>query len=126
VYEQAAFMSLVVTAPLANQIQGPFISTRHVYEIRERPSRMYSWTAFITAQILGELPLNIAGSSAYFLIWYWLVGLPSGRAVHAYLMLGITFPMYYSTFAQCVAAMAPNHTTAAQLFNFFVSFIIIL
>ncbi|KAH9022164.1 pleiotropic drug resistance ABC transporter [Lactarius pseudohatsudake] len=120
------FMSLVLSAPLSNQIQGPFIRTRWVYEIRERPSRMYSWTALITAQILGELLLNIIGSSLFFLIWYWLVGFPSNRAGYSYLMVGIMFPMFYTTFAQWVAAMSPNVESAAQLFGFFFSFVITL
>ncbi|KAH9077823.1 ABC-2 type transporter-domain-containing protein [Lactarius deliciosus] len=118
------FMSLVLSAPLSNQIQGPFIRTRWVYEIRERPSRMYSWSALITAQILGELLLNIIGSSLFFLIWYWLVGFPSNRAGYSYLMVGIMYPMYYTTFAQWVAAMSPNVEIAAQLFGFFFSFVI--
>ena len=112
-------MSLVLSAPLSQQVQGPFIETRRVYEIRERPSRMYSWTALITAQVLGELPLNIIGSSLFFLIWYWLVGFPSSRAGYSYLMLGIMYPMYYTTFAIWVAAMVPNAEMAAQLFGFF-------
>ncbi|KAI0298342.1 ABC-2 type transporter-domain-containing protein [Multifurca ochricompacta] len=120
----AVFMSLVVSAPLSNQIQVPFIDTRRVYEIRERPSRMYSWTALITAQILGEIPLNIVGSSIYFLIWYWLVGFPSSRAGYSYLMLGVTYPLYYTTIAQWVAAMSPNPGIAAQLFSFFFSFVV--
>jgi ATP-binding cassette, subfamily G (WHITE), member 2, SNQ2 len=119
-------MSLVVSAPLANQIQVPFLDTRRVYEIRERPSRMYSWSALVAAQILGELPLNIIGSSIYFFIWYWLVALPTRRAAYTYLMLGVVFPMYYTTFAQWVAAMSPNAPIAAQLFSFFFSFVITL
>jgi ATP-binding cassette subfamily G (WHITE) protein 2 (SNQ2) len=119
-------MSLVVSAPLSNQIQGPFIDTRRVYELRERPSRMYSWSALVAAQILGELPLNIIGSSLYFLIWYWLVGLPSSRAGYSYLMLGIAYPMYYTTIALWVAAMSPNPEIAAQLFSFFFSFVVTL
>ncbi|KAN0136953.1 ABC-2 type transporter domain containing protein [Lactarius tabidus] len=120
----AVFMSLVVSAPLSNQIQGPFIDTRRVYEIRERPSRMYSWTALITSQILGELPLNIVGSSLFFLIWYWLVGFPSSRAGYSYLMFGIMYPMYYTTFSLWVAAISPNAEIAAQLFSFFFSFVV--
>ncbi len=119
-------MSLIVSTPLSNQIQGPFIETRRVYEIRERPSRMYSWTALITAQILSELPLNIFGSSLFFLIWYWLVGFPSSRAGYSYLMFGIMYPMYYTTFAQWVAAMSPNHAIGAQLSSFFFALVIIL
>ncbi len=123
---QAAFVSLLLGPPLANQIQGVFFNTRSVYEIRERPSRMYSWTALISAQILGELPINIAGSSIYSLIWYWLVGFPSSRVGYSYLMLGVMFPMYYSTFALWVAAMSPNPAVAAQLFGFFFGFVVTL
>lgn len=120
----AVFMSLVLGAPLSNQIQGPFISTRRVYEIRERPSRMYSWTALITAQIFGELPINIACSSLFFFIWYWLVGFPSNRAGYSYLMFGVMYPMYYTTFSLWVGAMSPRPEIAAQLFSFLFSFVV--
>jgi hypothetical protein len=60
---QSIFMATILCVPIANQIQVPFIHTRGIYEIRERPSRMYSWTALITSQILVELPWNILGSS---------------------------------------------------------------
>lgn len=117
-------MSTILSAPLANQIQVPFISTRNVYEVRERPSRMYSWTALLTSQILGEIPLNIIGSSFFFICWYWTVGFPTERAGYTYFMLGIIFPLYYTTFAQTVAAMSPNPEIAALLFSFLFSFVI--
>jgi ATP-binding cassette subfamily G (WHITE) protein 2 (SNQ2) len=124
--QQAVFMSLVMGPPLANQLQGVFFNTRRVYEIRERPSRMYSWTALITAQILGEVPLNIVGSSIYFFIWYWLVGFRSSRAGYTYLVIGVMLPMFYTTFALFIAAMSPNPAIAAQLFGFFFGFIVTL
>ncbi|KAI0035475.1 ABC-2 type transporter-domain-containing protein [Vararia minispora EC-137] len=120
----AVFMSTILSAPLSNQIQVPFITTRGVYEVRERPSRMYSWTAFVTAQFFGELPFNIFGSTLYFLIWYWLVALPTGRAGYTYLMLGIIFPTYYTSLAQAIAAMSPNTEIAALLFSFLFSFVV--
>jgi len=115
-----------VSAPLSNQLQRPFIATRRVYEIRERASRMYSWTALITAQILSELLLNISGSSLFFLIWYALIGFSSSRAGYSYLMLGIVYPMHYTTFSLSVAAMSPNSEIAAQLSSFFFSFGVLL
>lgn len=121
---QAVFMSTILSAPLSNQIQVPFITTRKVYEVRERPSRMYSWTALITSQILGELPFNVLGSSIYFLIWYWLVGFDSSRAGYTYLMIGVVYPFYYTTIAQAVAAMSPNPEIAALLFSFLFSFVV--
>lgn len=61
-------MGLVVSAPVSNQLQVLFIEARGIYEIRERPSRMYSWSALVTAQFFAELPWNIYGAHlSYFL-----------------------------------------------------------
>lgn len=93
-------MSTILSIPLANQLQVAFIDVRTVYEIRERYSRMYHWTALVTSQLLIELPWNILGSSLYFLCWYWTVGLPNDRAGYTYLLYSVLFPLYYSTFGQ--------------------------
>ncbi|KAH9480206.1 Brefeldin A resistance protein [Psilocybe cubensis] len=121
----AVYMLLVLSQPLANMLQVPFVATRTIYEVRERPSRMYSWTALITAQILAELPWNILGSSLYFLVWYWTSRFPSGRAGYSYLSVGVVFPLYYTTIAQAIASMAPSAEIAQLLFGFLFSFIII-
>ncbi|KAG6909484.1 hypothetical protein DXG01_017206 [Tephrocybe rancida] len=107
-----------------NTLFVPFIATRSIYEIRERPSRMYSWTALVTSQILVELPWNILGSTLLYLCWFWTVGFDSSRAGYTYLGLGIVFPLYYTTIGQAVAAMAPNAEIAALLFSFLFSFVI--
>ena len=91
-----------LSVPLSAQLQVPFINTRMIYEIRERPSRMYSWTALLTSQILIELLWNILGSTMLFVTSYWTIGFESSRAGYAYLMLGIVFPSYYTTFAQVI------------------------
>lgn len=119
-------MATILSAPLSNQIQVPFINTRKIYEIRERPSRMYSWTALVTSQFLAELPWNILGSSIFFLCWYWTVAFDTARAGYTYLMLGIMFPLYYTSFSMCVAAMAPSTEIAALLFSVLFSFVLTL
>ena len=91
-----------LSAPVSIQLQVPFINTRTIYEIRERPSRMYSWIALLTSQILIELLWNIIGSTILFLTWYWTIGFENSRAGYTYLMLGIVFPAYYTTFAQVI------------------------
>jgi len=103
-----------------------YIDIRSVYEIRERPSRMYNWTALIVSQILVELPWNIMCSSLFFLCWYWTVGFPTDRAGYTYLMYGIVFPMYYTTVAQAVASMAPSAVISSLLFSALFSFVVIL
>ena len=122
----AVFMSLIISVPLSNQLQVPFIDIRNIYEVRERHSRMYSWTALVTSQILIEIPWNILGSSLYFLCWFWTVGFPTSRAGFTYLVMGIFYPLYYTTVGQAVAAMAPNAEIAALLFSFLFSFVLTL
>ncbi|KAH9927376.1 pleiotropic drug resistance ABC transporter [Amylocystis lapponica] len=120
----AVFMSLIQCVALANQSQVPFINTRKIYEIRERHSNMYSWTALVTSQIVVEIPWNMLGSSLYFLCWYWTVGFPSDRAGFTYLFFGVLFPLYYSTIGQAVAAMSPSAEIAALVFSFLFSFVL--
>ncbi|KAI0089451.1 pleiotropic drug resistance ABC transporter [Irpex rosettiformis] len=121
------FMGCVISVAVAQQLQVPFITMRDLYEIRERPSRMYSWTALLTSQILGEIPWNIFGSSLFFLCWFWTVGYESTarRAGYMYLVQGVLFPLYYTTVGQAIASMAPNTQIAALLFSFTFSFVLI-
>jgi len=93
-------MATILSVPLSNQLQGVFIRLRDVYEIRESQSRMYSWTALLTSQLLVEIPWNIFGSLLLFFTWYWTVGFESSRAGYTYLMLGLVFPFYYTTIGQ--------------------------
>lgn len=120
----AIFMIIIISVPLASQLMVPFIAVRNIYEIRERPSRMYSWTALLTAQILIEIPWNIIGSSFLFFTWYWTVGFPTDRAGYTFLMLGVVFPIYYSTIGQAVASMSPDPEIGALLFSLLFSFVL--
>ncbi|PPR00573.1 hypothetical protein CVT24_005458 [Panaeolus cyanescens] len=118
------FMITILSVPLANQLQVPFIAMRKIYEIRERPSRMYSWTALVASQIFAEIPWNIVGCMLTFFCWYWTVGYDSARAGYTFLMLVVAMPAYYTTFGQTVAAMAPSAEIAALLFSFLFSFVL--
>ena len=119
-------MATILSVPLSNQTQGPFINMRNIYEIRERPSRMYSWTALVTAQILAEVPWNILGSTLFFICWYWTVGFATSRGGYTFLVFSIINPIYYTTIGQAIAAMSPNPEIAALLFSFLFSFVITL
>ncbi|CCO28597.1 pleiotropic drug resistance ABC transporter [Rhizoctonia solani AG-1 IB] len=120
----AMFMSTIPAASLSNQLQVQFINFRNIYENREKQSKMYSWAPMVAASILVELPYNILGSSLYFLCWYWTVGYSSvaDRAGYTFMLLCVAFPLYYTTFSQAVAAMAPDVMIGGLLFSFFFSF----
>lgn len=121
-------MATIISVPLSQQLQVPYINMRDLYEVRERSSRTYSWTALVTSQILAEIPWNIFGSSIFFLCWYWTVGYESSsmRVGYVYLALGVLFPLYYTTVGQAIASMAPNAQIAALLFSFLFSFVLVL
>ncbi|TFK72093.1 pleiotropic drug resistance ABC transporter [Pluteus cervinus] len=121
----AIFIATIISVALSTQIQIPFLAVRTIYEIRERKSRIYSWTALITSQILIEIPWNILGSTIFFCCWYWTVGFSTSRAGYSYLMVGILWPLHYSTIGQAVAAMCPNPQISSLLFaTIYLAFIV--
>ncbi|KAF8965800.1 ABC-2 type transporter-domain-containing protein [Flammula alnicola] len=120
----AIFMGTILSAPLGAQLHVPYIKLRNIYEIRERSSRMYHWSALTTAQVGMELPWNILGSSLFFLCWYWTVGFESSRGGFTYLMFGVCFPIYYTTFALAVASMSPTDEISGLMFSFLFSFVL--
>ncbi|RDB27068.1 Brefeldin A resistance protein [Hypsizygus marmoreus] len=120
----SVYMGTILCAPLSNQLQVPFLKLRDIYEIRERPSRMYSWTALLTSQFLAEIPWNFIGSGLFFLCWFWTVGFEGSRAGYTYLMFGVIFPLFYTSFAMAVAAMVPSAEIAALVFSVLFSFIL--
>lgn len=65
----AVFMSLVISNPLAQQIQPQYLRFRELYESREQPSRMYHWFVSALSSVIVEMPWNILGSTLFFLCW---------------------------------------------------------
>jgi len=119
------FIATGLAVPLVQQLQSTFIATRTVYEVRERPSRMYSLTALLTSQLLIEIPWNILSSSLFFLCWYWTVGYEASHAGLTYLLYAVVFPLYYTTFGQAIASMAPSAMIASSLSTALFSFVIL-
>jgi len=120
------FVVLILTVPGAQQLQIPFIANRTIYEIRERPSKMYSWSSWVTTQILVELPWNMVPGIPLFFSWYWTVGYPIERAGFTFFIFAVLIPFYYTTVGQADAAMAPTIEVAALLFTSTFSFVLIL
>ncbi len=52
------YIFLSIFPQLVNQIMPLFVSQRTMYEARERPSKAYSWKAFLVANIVVEIVWN--------------------------------------------------------------------
>ncbi|GAC74993.1 pleiotropic drug resistance proteins [Moesziomyces antarcticus T-34] len=122
----AVFMALVLSTSLSQQLQPVFIQFRALYEVRERPSKMYSWWVAVWSALLVEMPWNLLGGTLFWICWYFFLDFPTesktAATVWGFYML---FQIYFQTFAAAIAAMSPNPMIASILFSTFFSFVIV-
>lgn len=119
----SVFIFCIVFTTLNEQYLPNFVFQRDLYEVRERPSRTFSWVAFITAQITSEIPWQIAAGTISFFCWYYPIGLYNNAAeagnVHgrgALMWVAITlFYIYSSTMAQLCISFQELADNAANL-----------
>ncbi|KAK8195678.1 ABC-2 type transporter-domain-containing protein [Phyllosticta capitalensis] len=71
----AIFMLMTIFGNLVQQIMPHFVTQRALYEVRERPSKAYSWKAFMLSNIIVELPWNSLAGVVLFFTWYYPIGL---------------------------------------------------
>ncbi|KAH9885321.1 ABC-2 type transporter-domain-containing protein [Xylariomycetidae sp. FL2044] len=71
----AIFNLLTVFGQLVQQTMPHFVTQRSLYEVRERPSKVYGWKIFMLSQVIVELPWNTLMAVIMFCCWYYPVGL---------------------------------------------------
>ncbi len=124
----AVFISLLISAPLINQVQDKALAARELYEVRESKSGTFHWSVMILAQNLSEIPYNFFGFLLAFFCFYFpmKVGYGSEKIGYFFLMYTILFQTYISTFGLLVIYIAPDLPSAevigALLLSFMVSF----
>ncbi|CAH0002311.1 unnamed protein product [Clonostachys byssicola] len=110
------FIFLSIFPNMVNQIMPVFESQRELYEARERPSKTYSWKAFMTAVIFVEIAWNSLMSVLCYLTWYYPIGLfrnaewsnaVNERGITMFLHIWVFF-VFSSTFAHMMIAGLPS------------------
>ncbi|KAI0430546.1 ABC-2 type transporter-domain-containing protein [Xylaria sp. FL1042] len=71
----AVFQLLTVFGQMVQQTMPHFVVQRSLYEVRERPSKVYSWQVFMLSQIVAEIPWNTLMAVIMFFGWYYPLGL---------------------------------------------------
>ncbi|KAK7421173.1 Multidrug resistance protein [Neonectria punicea] len=106
------FIFLTVFSQVVEQIMPNFVQQRKMYEARERPSKAYSWKAFMFANILVEIAWNSLMSVFCFVSWYFPIGLyrnasftdaVDSRGITMFLHVWVFF-VFTSTFATIILA----------------------
>ncbi len=101
---------------LGAQIQPLFITQRSLYEVRERPSKAYSWKAFVIANVIVEIPYQIiTGILIWACFYYAVVGVQSSGRQILVLLFVVQLFIYASAFAHMTIAAMPNAQTAASI-----------
>lgn len=113
------FMIMTIFTSLVQQIMPRFILQRDLYEVRERPSKAYSWKAFLMANIIVEIPYQILLGIMVFASYYYPIytkgGIPSSERQGLVLLLIIQFFVFASTFAHMLIAALPDAETAGNI-----------
>ncbi|GEQ67738.1 hypothetical protein JCM33374_g1403 [Metschnikowia sp. JCM 33374] len=119
------FMFLFIFETLVEQYLPYFVSQRSLYEVRERPSKTFSWFVFITAQISAEIPWNILCGTFGYLCWYYPLALfnnaaqtdaVASRGATMWLAL-VLFFIYTSSMGQVCISFMELAQNAANLAN---------
>lgn len=93
-----------------------FITQRSLYEVRERPSKMYSWKAFLIANITVEIPYQIFLGILVFGSYYYAInGIQSSERQGLVLLFCIQFFIFGSSFAHMLVAGLPDEETAGAM-----------
>ncbi|PNS14521.1 Brefeldin A resistance protein [Sphaceloma murrayae] len=121
----SVFVHLTIFNQLAQQIMPHFVTQRSLYEARERPSKIYSWQAFIISNIFVELCWNSLMAVIMFCCYYYPVGLyrnaiPTDE-VHVrgalYFLFMLQFLLWTSTFTSMIIAGLENPIQGGNIAN---------
>jgi pleiotropic drug resistance (PDR) family protein len=119
------FMLMTIFGQLVQQIMPHFVTQRALYEVRERPSKAYSWKAFMLSNILVELPWNSLMAVLIFFCWYYPIGLyrnaiPTDEVHYRGFQLFLftwMFLLFTSTFTHMIIAGIESAETGGNLAN---------
>ncbi|KAI1373115.1 ABC-2 type transporter-domain-containing protein [Hypoxylon crocopeplum] len=121
----AIFNLLTVFGQLVQQTMPHFVIQRSLYEVRERPSKVYGWKVFMLSQIIVELPWNTLMAALMFFCWYYPVGLyqnaaaagqTTERGALMFLLLWL-FLLFTSTFTDMIIAAFETAEAGGNIAN---------
>lgn len=114
---------MTIFGNLTQQIMPHFVTQRSLYEVRERPSKTYSWKVFMLSNIVVELPWNTLMAAIIFFGFYYPIGMyrnaiPENQVTERgglmFLFLW-QFLLFTSTFTDMVVAGIETAETAGNI-----------
>ncbi|KAK2748770.1 ABC multidrug transporter mdr3 [Myotisia sp. PD_48] len=117
------FMFLILFPNLVQQMMPYFVLQRSLYEVRERPSKTYSWVAFMLGSIVVELLWNAVMALPAFFCWYYPIGffrnaIPTDAVTErsgTMFLLVLIFLLFSSTFSSMLIAGIDQAETGGNM-----------
>ncbi|KAL7948144.1 ABC-2 type transporter domain-containing protein [Trichoderma barbatum] len=121
----AIFNILTIFGQLVQQQMPHFVTQRSLYEVRERPSKTYSWKIFMLSQVVAEIPWNTVMSVVMFVCVYYPVGFNKNAAAADQVvergglmwLLFWQFLIFTCTFAHACIAITDTAEAGGNLAN---------
>ncbi|KAH8701389.1 AtrD, ABC-transporter [Phaeosphaeriaceae sp. PMI808] len=119
----SCFLLTVVFSTIDQQIIPRLLSGRALFEAREKQSKTYSWTVFVTANIIVEIVWQSLTSVFVFIAWYYPTGLwrnsdknfPMPERAGLMFLLIWFFFIFTSTLSQALAVGIEDAQTAVNV-----------
>ncbi|KAL9030670.1 MAG: hypothetical protein Q9196_001236 [Gyalolechia fulgens] len=119
----SVFLLFTLHSSLVQLVMPRFLERRSLYELSERPSRMYRWDVFVVSNVISEIPSQTVLAIIQFLTWYYPVGMyKNALSTHdlnersgLMLLLLLSYMLFSSTFSQMVATIMPNAATGINI-----------
>ncbi|KAI1844016.1 hypothetical protein JX266_009882 [Neoarthrinium moseri] len=112
----SVFMIITIFTTVVQQIQPVFVTQRSLYEVRERPSKAYSWQVFLIANVIVEVPWQVLmGILTYACFYYPVTGIQSSERQVLVLLFSIQLFVYAASFAQMTVAALRDAETAGGI-----------
>ena len=127
------FLLFTIFGQLVQQIMPHFVTQRALYEVRERPSKTYSWKAFMFSNIIVELPWNSLMAVIIFFCFYYPIGLyenavPTNAVAERgalFFLFTLEFLLFTSSFTNMVIAGIADAETGGNIANLLFSLTLI-
>ncbi|KAJ5097422.1 hypothetical protein N7456_008143 [Penicillium angulare] len=113
----SAFMLCSIFSTMVQSIMPKFVVQRSLYEVRERPSKAYSWAAFLIANVIVEIPYQVfAAIIAWACYYYPIYGAEQASHRQGLMLLFVVqFYIFTSTFATFIIAALPDAETGGTI-----------
>ncbi|SMQ45282.1 unnamed protein product [Zymoseptoria tritici ST99CH_3D7] len=115
-----AFLIITIPPTIVNAVVPKFYTNMALWQAREYPSRIYGYFAFVTAQVVAEIPPAIIGAVLYWVLWYWPTGLPTDSSTSGYVFfMTLLFFLFQASWGQWITAFSPSFTVISNVLPFF-------